>query len=881
MLQKRKKYLKNKIVIYVTISFFILVIAIAFTIYILLSKKFTFPVEEIRKHTFTSFCQDLDRILINIEKSGELYCEEMVNLIIEGELLNQYDMLSRNLLISNNYITEITAYYLPDTDDCGLDSYNYCIINNNEIIFQKLDTNSISFHTFLSNPIVNNPIKDKKKYWSGPYCSVFTPFYPIIGTLSIPMINTIEDKIYGIVAFSFRMTHFDNIISKFNLGNGSYNVLLGNDGTICVHPLKKYLMKSTNYGLNISQLQNIKSNSYNISDTLEIDSLGEFKCNNSIALSYILKNNWRFLTIFEKDSFNMYNISINKYFILLLIIFVMLYLIIMIAGTNKIFRNLELLTNQFIHFSEYDILDWKLPIITSNDDVEILTTSFNILHKAYVNVQNKYTDLIIENEKLTYNKKQIDIKIKYAIKEETDALIEKNQNLTTSLANISEYVHLGKMICGTLNIKEITRIIYDQLERLLPVAFFGIYIYNKEKNSLYCEYSILNKNVIPPFSINIIEKNNMVVKCFDTNKAIYINNFDIDYRYHLLVDAYNPIGVKCASQYYNVISDNENTLGLFSIQCKEKGVFKDFNPEFLDTLKTYLDLTINNILNYRELQKSLKNMEITRDKLIQNEKMASVGQLSAGIAHEIKNPLNFIINFSSLSKTLMKDINDRVKEYKETPNKEIFEDIEEMFSDIKLNMTKIQEHSERLDKIIKNMLVHSSNKVGEFALIDINNIISEYVKLAYKGLRYSDPMFSVKLTYYLDKTIEPIYAAPNNISRVIINIITNACFAVFTKAKQNINEYIPEVIISTTNVNNNYIEITFKDNGIGIPDENKNKLFMPFFTTKIAGEGTGLGLSICYEIITQEHNGEIMCESVLGEYTKFIIKLPKRQNLIP
>jgi signal transduction histidine kinase len=226
---------------------------------------------------------------------------------------------------------------------------------------------------------------------------------------------------------------------------------------------------------------------------------------------------------------------------------------------------------------------------------------------------------------------------------------------------------------------------------------------------------------------------------------------------------------------------------------------------------------------------------------------------------------------------LVKDLIDRMEEYKSEPNEEILEDIADIISDMELNLTKIKEHSIRLDKIVKNMQIHSNDRANEFALIDINSIVNEYTKLAYYGLRSANPMLNIQLIYNLDESIGEIYAVPNNMSRVIINIVSNACFATNSRLQKNTDDnYLPEVIVSTTNLDDNYIEIKVRDNGEGIPEENINKIFTPFFTTKSAGEGTGLGLSMCYEIITKEHKGEIICNSQLDVYTEFIIKLPKK-----
>jgi signal transduction histidine kinase len=891
MSEQKYKYLGNKIIVIISVSFVILTSVLVFCIYSLFKNSTTKQIQDFTISSFSFFCKELDKTFMDMERIGNLYCEEISNAIVVGELKNEYDILTRILLLSNPDISEITVCLLPDTDYPNLLSYSYYRSNSSLIIMDELDTASIFFHTLLSNPMVSYPIEYQKKYWSDPYYSIFIPSAPIVGTLSIPIVNINEGQVYGVILLSFRMAYLSDIISKFHIGRNSYNILLGNYGNIGVHPLEKYLMLPTDYGFNIPFLD-IVSKSDDISasdmqeqnqfDTLQIDSLGAFKCNNTFTLSYKLKNNWRFLTLFEQNLINKHHQSLITIFLLILALFSIMFFITMIVVVNKVLNNFKLLTNQLIHFEKYDLLDWKLSVINSNDDIEILTKAFNRLHKAYVNIQNRFTDQLIENSKLTYTERQIEDRIKYKLQEETEAWSNQNQFLMSSLNNTMEFVQLGKIICSTLHIENISQAIYEHLTSLIPVVFFGIYIYNEEKNTLDCEKGVLNGEIFPHFSLKIVEKNTIAVKCFDTNTPIAISNFDVEYRHYLLVNAYNPISVNCSSQYYATITNGDKVLGLFSIQCKEKGVFNDFNPEFLETLNTYLNMAIHNILNYRDLKKSLEKTKSVQNKLIQSERMASVGQLSAGIAHEIKNPLNFVINFSNLAETLVKDISEQMEFYKTQPNPEILEEIEGMIEDMKLNLSKIKEHGKRVDKIVKNMLVHSRTKSGEFALIDINNFVSEYSKLAYHGLRSIDPALNVTLTYNLDEKIEQVFVVPNNMSRVIINIVTNACFAAYSKLKQydeiKVTNYSPEVTITTLDLDKNYIEIIIRDNGVGISEKNQPKIFTPFFTTKMAGEGTGLGLSICYEIVVQEHSGEISFKSQEGEYTEFLIKLPKKHQ---
>jgi two-component system NtrC family sensor kinase len=249
--------------------------------------------------------------------------------------------------------------------------------------------------------------------------------------------------------------------------------------------------------------------------------------------------------------------------------------------------------------------------------------------------------------------------------------------------------------------------------------------------------------------------------------------------------------------------------------------------------------------------------------------MASLGELTAGIAHEIQNPLNFVNNFSEVS-------NELIDEMKEEFRKG---DVEEGFAIadyIKLNLDKINHHGKRADAIVKGMLQHSRSSSGVKEPTDINALADEYLRLAYHGLRAKDKSFNATLVTNYDETIGNIDIIPQDMGRVILNLITNAFYAVNEKKKQIADDYEPNVSVSTLKISN-IVQISVKDNGNGIPQTALDKIFQPFFTTKPAGQGTGLGLSLAYDIV-KAHNAELIVETKEGEGSEFIIELPVTKN---
>jgi signal transduction histidine kinase len=273
-----------------------------------------------------------------------------------------------------------------------------------------------------------------------------------------------------------------------------------------------------------------------------------------------------------------------------------------------------------------------------------------------------------------------------------------------------------------------------------------------------------------------------------------------------------------------------------------------------------------------ELKQSLDELKATQHQLIQSEKMASLGELTAGIAHEIQNPLNFVNNFSELSEELMAELEVELKDGNET-------EVKNLTNNIKQNLQKIAVHGKRADAIVKGMLLHSRTSTGNKEPVDLNTFISEYLQLSYHGLRAKDKSFNATIITNFDPAIEKVLVVPQDFGRMLLNIFNNAFYAVTEKKKEIKEGYEPTITVSTKFLTEDLpkpqgLEIRIRDNGTGIPEKHVSKVFQPFFTTKPGGKGTGLGLSLSYDIITQGHGGRISVETKKGEFAEFIIYLP-------
>ena len=308
-----------------------------------------------------------------------------------------------------------------------------------------------------------------------------------------------------------------------------------------------------------------------------------------------------------------------------------------------------------------------------------------------------------------------------------------------------------------------------------------------------------------------------------------------------------------------------------------------FDAEQIDLLQSFADqaaIAIENVRQFNALidarddaQAALADLRKAQERLIQSEKMASLGQLTAGIAHEIKNPLNFVNNFAKLSGEMVAELADILEEPIAAMDGEDREDAEDLIQTVQENLEKISQHGKRADSIIKNMLLHSREGPSERGTARINSVVSEALNLAYHGARAEDSNFNIDMKSELDDDLGEIECYPQDLMRVFLNIMSNGMYAAH---KRGLDEegFAPEIAVSSRR-DNGRVVVEVRDNGHGIPVDVREKIFTPFFTTKPAGEGTGLGLSLSYDIVVKQHGGDLIVESEPGQFTAFTVSLPK------
>ena len=321
------------------------------------------------------------------------------------------------------------------------------------------------------------------------------------------------------------------------------------------------------------------------------------------------------------------------------------------------------------------------------------------------------------------------------------------------------------------------------------------------------------------------------------------------------------------------------SIGVMVVCRTEPQPFSDKQLALLQTFADQAIIAINNVRLFEEVQArtqdlstSLEELRTTQDRLIQTEKLASLGQLTAGIAHEIKNPLNFVNNFAALSGELLDELDQALAPV--ALDDAVRDEVSELTGMLKGNLAKVVQHGKRADSIVKNMLLHSREGAGDHRPVDINAIAEESLNLAYHGARAEKPGFNITLHKKLDPAAGEVDLYPQEITRVLLNLITSGFYAAAKRKTEGDAAFEPSLTLSTRNLGDR-VEIKVRDNGTGIPPEVKAKMFNPFFTTKPAGEGTGLGLSLSHDIVVKQHGGTIDVDTVPGSFTEFTVVLPR------
>ncbi len=457
---------------------------------------------------------------------------------------------------------------------------------------------------------------------------------------------------------------------------------------------------------------------------------------------------------------------------------------------------------------------------------------------------------------------------------------EKNEELEKSYNSVSLLSKIGQNITSTLNLETILKTIYKNVNEIMDATIFGIGILKQDGKNIEYRLSMEKGKRYQPYERSMEDKNQFSVWCIDNKSEVFINDIETEYSKYLpnmdmammnsaeMEDGSRP--EEPHSLIYLPLIVKDKIIGLISVQSYHKNAYTPYHLNILKTLASYASAALYNAQSYLALQNTLNELKITQEQLVQQEKLASLGQLTAGIAHEIKNPLNFVNNFSELSVELVEEARQEVKE-KLTADSNPFTAI---LDDIEANLKTIHKHGSRADSIVKSMLQHSRGGDGKLEPTALNALVKEYVNLAFHGMRAGKNPINVDIELQLDESIGEVPLIAEDFSRVILNLTNNAFDTMREKGIKNselkIKNYSPRLTIRTK-AENEKVAIEIEDNGSGIPEEMKDKILQPFFTTKKGTHGTGLGLSITNDIV-KAHGGSLELYSQPGQ-SVFTIQL--------
>ncbi|TAL41143.1 MAG: GAF domain-containing protein, partial [Chitinophagaceae bacterium] len=527
----------------------------------------------------------------------------------------------------------------------------------------------------------------------------------------------------------------------------------------------------------------------------------------------------------------------------------------------------------------YEVHAMLAELFEKEQDIQSFVKHYKLYHKYKSEVfkeeqesKQKYLTIQYEMEKLQ-KEAEITRLTNAVMKEKNEELEKKTEELEQSYNSISVLSKIGRDITSTLNLNTILNTVYENVNQLMDASVFGIGVYNTEVATIDYQLAIDKGKRYKPYSRSMEDKDQFPVWCIENKKEIFINNVEMEYGKYiksmikLNANAELEDGTASEVQHsllYVPMMVKDGVIGLITVQSYEKNAYTQHHLDILKTLASYTSAALYNARSYETLQNTINELKLTQEQLVQSEKMASLGELTAGIAHEIQNPLNFVNNFSEVNTELVDEMNQEIE-------KGNLEDVKAIAKDIKDNQEKITHHGKRADAIVKSMLQHSRTSSGVKEPTNINALADEYLRLAYHGLRAKDKSFNTTMKTDFDESIGNVSIIPQEMGRVVLNLINNAFYVVYERKKQQPEGYNPTVSVSTKKMGDKVL-ISVKDNGTGIPQKVLDKIFQPFFTTKPTGQGTGLGLSLSYDIV-KAHGGEIKVDTKEGEGTAFTIIL--------
>ncbi len=728
-------------------------------------------------------------------------------------------------------------------------------------------------YDYFSQKWYTAPKEDNRSHWSEPYYDEGGGNI-LMSTYSAPLYKYADGKnrFIGIITADVPLSYLNNILSSLKIYETGYAYLISGEGRFISHPKDELIYKETILTI-ADKLKNEDLKMIGKSMMRGESSFAELTYKNYatgkmswFSFAPVKLNNWSLGIIYPVDELTA---ELNGLFLKALLIgssggLMILLIIIFIA--RSITGPLRMLAATTTKFGEGNF-DVELPRINTRDEIAGLNNSF-----VFMQGELKRTINELKNANAGLEKYSDELEAK--VEERTLELKIKNTELDSALKNVTTLAEIGRKITSSLKLDYIVDTLNWWINSLVNTSFFNFLIFNEEENILEFKFASHCASLPAPIELNSDAVESFEAWCAKNQKPVFVSYAGLEYKQFLNSKPGRWQGKTIASVICVPMLIGQKLIGVISVYNETKNSFSRSRFEMLGAITNYASIAVENSFAYEAIDLANKNLKDAQAQLVQSEKMASLGQLTAGIAHEIKNPLNFITNFAEVSEELAQELVEDISVQAEKIEPKTLKNINALVGDISSNLKKINEHGKKADSIVKGMLLHSRGKSGEMQKTNINSMLEEYVSLAYHGFRARDASFNVKIETSYEASLKPINVVPQNISRVFLNILNNACYSTNEKKKEKGEKYSPVLFVSTKSENGKTF-VTIRDNGKGIPKEALDKVFNPFFTTKPAGQGTGLGLSLSYDIVVQEHKGELRVNSEEGEYAEFIVTIPE------
>jgi signal transduction histidine kinase len=445
---------------------------------------------------------------------------------------------------------------------------------------------------------------------------------------------------------------------------------------------------------------------------------------------------------------------------------------------------------------------------------------------------------------------------------EVRSLLKQSDQRAKELGTVNE---ISKALVSQLEFDALVQLVGEEIQKTFNADIAYVALLDEERKMINFPYGY--GEAFPPIEFG----KGLTSQIIETGEPLLINE-DVTASYEKM--GREEVGEQVASYLGVPIYEGKEVVGVVSVQSKHlEGRFNEDDQRLLTTIAANVGIALQNAESYLKLNKTLEDLRATQEQLVTQEKMASLGQLTAGIAHEIKNPLNFVNNFADLVSEMAKELDEELTARQGLTVSAAMEELADILQGLKINASQIQKHGKRADSIVRNMMQHASGGTTERYPIEVNAFVDEYVGLAFHGARAQNPDLIVDIERDYDEHAGNVVMTPQEMGRVMVNLLNNAFYAVTEHSKSAGEAYTPRVTIRTHR-RGTMLDIVVEDNGPGIPEAVRDKIFQPLFTTKPTGSGTGLGLSLSFEIVTHGHNGKLNVESTEGEGAKFTISIP-------